>query len=110
MAKSLNFNKVKKNYFTVTLADENETTLMICTPTKAIMDEFISMKDSLSAENMGENAIDELYELCTKIMNRNKGGIKIARKDLEEMFDFEDIILFIRSYTEFINELSNSKN
>lgn len=110
MAKALNFNNIKKRYFTVTLADEKETTLMICTPTKAIMDEFISMKDSLGSEDMGEDAIDALYELCTKIMNRNKGGIKIAKKDLEEMFDFEDIILFIRSYTEFINELTNSKN
>ena len=110
MAKSLDFNKIKKRYLTVTLADENETTLMICTPTKAIMDEFIGMKDSLSAENMGDDAIDELYEICTKIMNRNKGGIKIAKKDLEEMFDFEDIILFIRSYTDFISELTNSKN
>lgn len=110
MAKALNFNNIKKRYFTVTLADENETTLMISTPSKSIMDEFISMKDSLGSENMGEDAIDELYELCTKIMNRNKGGIKIAKKDLEDMFDFEDIVLFIRSYTEFINELTNSKN
>lgn len=110
MAKSLNFNKVKKNYFTVTLADEKETTLMICTPTKAIMDEFISMKDSLNAEDMGEDAIDALYELCTKIMNRNKGGIKITKAYLEEMFDFMDIIIFIQAYTEFINELTNSKN
>ena len=110
MAKSLNFNKIKKNYFTVTLADESETTLMICTPTKALMDEFISMKDSLGSEDMAEDAIDELYDLCTKIMNRNKGGIKISKKDLEEIFDFEDIVLFIKAYTEFISELTNSKN
>lgn len=108
MAKSLDFNKVKKRYFTVTLPDE--TTLMIVTPTKEIMDEFINMKDSLKAENMGDDAIDELYELCTKIMNRNKGGIEITKKVLEKMLDFEDIILFIRSYTEFISELANSKN
>ena len=110
MAKSLNFNKIKKNYFTVTLADEKETTLMICTPTKEIMDEFIALKDSLDDEKMEKDAITELYELCTKIINRNKGGIKITRKELEAMFDFEDIILFIRAYTEFINELTNSKN
>ena len=110
MAKALNFNNVKKRYFTVTLADENETTLMISTPSKSIMDEFISMKDSLVSEDMGEDAIDDLYDLCTKIMNRNKGGIKIAKKDIEDMLDFEDIILFIKSYTEFINELTNSKN
>jgi hypothetical protein len=82
---------------------------MICTPTKAIMDEFISMKDSLDTE-MSDDAIDTLYELCTKIMNRNKGGITVAKKDVEEMFDFMDIILFIQGYTEFINEVVNSKN
>ena len=110
MAKSLNFNKVKKNYFTVTLADEKETTLMICTPTKAIMDEFISMKDSLDAENMGEDVIDSLYELCTKIMSRNKTGRVITMKIVQDLFDFEDIIIFIRAYTEFINEVSSAKN
>lgn len=110
MAKTLNFNNLKKRYFTVTLADEKETTLMISTPTKEIMDEFIALKDSLTAENMGEDAIDELYGLCAKIMSRNKGGIKITQKELSQMFDFEDVIIFIRSYTEFINELTNSKN
>lgn len=108
MAKSLNFKNTKKVYFNVTLPDD--TTLMICTPTKAIMDEFISMKDSLESEEMDETAIDTLYDLCTKIMNRNKAGIKIAKKDLEEMFDFMDVILFIQGYTEFINEVVNSKN
>lgn len=110
MAKTLDFNKIKKRYFTVTLADENNTTLMISTPTKEVMDEFIAMKDSLTAENMGENAIDELYDLCVKIINRNKGGIKLTRKDLDNLFDFEDIVLFIQGYTEFINEMTNSKN
>lgn len=110
MAKSLDFNKIKKRYFTVTLADDQNTTLMICTPTKEIMDEFISMKDSLTAETIGDDAIGELYELCAKIMSRNKGGIKITKKDLESLFDFEDVIIFIKSYTDFINELTDSKN
>ena len=109
MAKPLDFNKIKKRYFTVTLADENNTTLMISTPTKEIMDEFIGMKDSLG-DTIGDDAIDMLYELCAKIMNRNKGGIKIIKDDLVKIFDFEDIIVFIQAYTNFINELTNSKN
>lgn len=110
MAKPLDFNKIKKRYFTVTLPDEKNTTLMISTPTKAIMDEFIGMKDSLSAEAMGDNAIDELYGLCAKIMSRNKGGIKVTKEALVSLLDFEDIILFIKAYTDFISELTNSKN
>ena len=110
MAKSLDFNKIKKRFFTVTLADEKNTTLLISTPTKEIMDEFISMKDSLTAEAMGDDAIGELYELCAKIMSRNKGGIKISKKDLESLFDFEDVIVFIQGYTSFINDLTSTKN
>lgn len=110
MSKTLNFNQIKKQYFTVTLPNDEATTLMICTPTKAIMDEFISMQDNLSADSMGTGAIDELYSLCAKIMSRNKGGIKITADKLVKILDFEDIIVFIRGYTDFISEVTNSKN
>lgn len=109
MAKPLDFNKIKKRYFTVTLADENNTTLMISTPTKEVMDEFISMKDYLEG-NTGEDVIDALCELCAKIMSRNKGGIKVTKEALESMLDFDDIVIFIKAYTDFISELTNSKN
>lgn len=110
MARSLNFNNVKKRYFTVTLPNENKTTLLICTPTKEIMDELVSMNDSLTSSAVQTDVTDELYEICTKIMNHNKGDVKVAKKDIEKLLDFEDIILFIESYTEFINEIVNSKN
>lgn len=110
MAKALNFNNIKKRFFTVTLPDEKNTTLLISTPTKEIMDEFISLKDSLTAESMGDDAIDELYDLCRKIMSRNKAGIKVTKDEIISLLDFEDIIIFIQGYTEFISEISNSKN
>ena len=110
MAHTLNFNNVKKRYFTVTLADASKTTLLISTPTKEIMDELVSMNDSLTATAVQKEVTDDLYEICTKIMNHNKGGIKVAKKDIEKMLDFEDIILFIESYTEFINEVVSLKN
>ena len=110
MGKTLDFNKLKKQYFTITLADENNTVLMIGTPTKAILDSFLSLKDSLTAENMGDDAINELYEICAKIMSRNKTGVKVTTAQVQELFDFEDIITFIRGYSEFISEVANSKN
>lgn len=110
MGKTLDFNKLKKQYMTVTLADENNTVLMIGTPTKAILDNFLGLKDSLTAENMGDDAIDELYDICAQIMNRNKTGVKVSKTQIQELFDFEDIIYFIRAYSEFISEVSNSKN
>lgn len=110
MAKTLDFKALKKQYMTVKLADEKNTTLMISTPTKAILDSFLSMKDNLSEENLGDEAIEELYEIVAKIMSHNKGGIKISKEKIEELFDFEDITVFIRAYTDFISEVTGSKN
>lgn len=110
MSKSLDFRTLKKQYMTVTLADENNTVLMIGTPTKAVLDDFLGLKDSLTAESMGDSAIDELYTICAKIMNHNKTGVHISVEKVHELFDFEDIIYFIRAYSEFISEVSNAKN
>lgn len=114
MAKALNFNNVKKTYLTVTLADESNTTIMIGTPTKAIMDDLVSLQDSL--DNVSENdeasveATDELYSDCAKLMSRNKGGVKITKDYIEKVFDFEDIIIFFNAYMDFITEVTGSKN
>ena len=113
MANVLNFNNVKKRYFTVTLPDEQKTTLMIGTPTKAIMDNLILLQSGI--ETLGEDetnteALDDLYAACAKIMSRNKGGVKITTEYLSELFDFEDILLFFNGYMTFLNELTSSKN
>lgn len=110
MAKTLNFNELKKKYFTVILPDDKKTTLRIGTPTKAIFDEFTSIKDTLEGDGVEDEALNELYNICAKLLSHNKGGIKISRDEVAELFDFEDIIIFIRAYTDFISEVTNSKN
>lgn len=110
MAKTLDFTKLKKRFMTVKLNDEKGTTLLINTPTKKIMDLFLGMKDSLSAENMGDEAISELYDIVAKVMSCNKAGVKISKETVEELLDFEDVIVFIQAYTDFINEVTGSKN
>ncbi len=113
MAKSLNFNNVKKQFFTVTLADEKNTTLMIGTPTKAIMDDLTLLQKSMESvndDNSNNEATDDLYNACARVMSRNKAGVKITKEFLSEIFDFEDIILFFTAYMEFIDEVIASKN
>ena len=110
MSNSLNFNNIKKRYLTVTLADDANTVIMVGTPTKSVLDSLLAMKDSLSADNMSDEAIDDLYDICAKIMSRNKTGRRVTKEMVTELFDFEDIIIFIRAYTAFINEVTNSKN
>ena len=111
--KSLNFNNVKKTYLTVTLADENNTTIMIGTPTKAIMDDLVLLQsglETISEDDANVDATDELYSACAKVMSRNKGGIKSSKEFLEEIFDFEDIMIFFNAYMDFITEVTSGKN
>ena len=113
MGKTLNFNNVKKQFLTITLADEKSTTLFIGTPTKAIMDDLMILQESMSTvsdDKTNNEATDDLYSACAKVMSRNKGGVKITKEFLAEVFDFEDIILFFNAYMEFIDEVIASKN
>lgn len=113
MSKALNFNNVKKQYLTVTLADDKKTTLMVGTPTKAIMDDLILLKSSLETITEDETnveATEDLYIACAKILSRNKAGIKITSEYLATVFDFEDVMIFFNSYMEFIDEVIGSKN
>lgn len=113
MSKTLDFNKVTKQYLTIKLNDENNTTLMIGTPTKKVLEELLLLEGSLEGvqeDSAGLEEMDNLFYSCAKIMSHNKGGIKITKEMLEEIFDFEDIILFFRSYMNFISEVMGSKN
>ena len=113
MAKPLNFNNVKKQFLTITLADEKQTTLMIGTPTKAIMDDLTLLQNSMNSANdtdSNKEATDDLYNACARVMSRNKAGVKITKEFLAEIFDFEDITIFFSAYMEFIDEVIASKN
>lgn len=112
MGKVLNFNKIKKTYLTVTLADENNTTVMIGTPTKAMMDDLVNLQDTLSglSEDTSMEATDELYSMCAKLMSRNKNGIAIEKDFLANVFDVEDIVIFFNAYMDFVTEISSAKN
>jgi hypothetical protein len=113
MAKPLNFNNVKKQFLTVTLADEKSTTLMIGTPTKAIFDDLTLLQNSMNSVSDNDNnneATDDLYNACARVMSRNKAGVKITKEFLAEIFDFEDITIFFNAYMDFIGEVIASKN
>ena len=110
MAKPLNFNKVKKSFLPVTFADENETTILVGTPTKSIMSELSRLQESIDDVDAEETNIDDLYEACARIMSRNKTGYPITVEFLEKVFDFEDIKIFFGAYMDFIDEVIRSKN
>lgn len=112
MAKTLNFNTIKKQYLTVTFNDEKKTTVMIGTPTKSIMNELIALNESLDVDgdSISNETIDELFYVCARVISRNKGGVTITKDFLEDTFDIEDLFTFFNAYMDFVTVLGNEKN
>lgn len=113
MSKVLDFTKQTKSYLTVKLNDEKKTALMIGTPTRGIFNEFIMINEKVSDDGGADaDTINDLYEVCAKVMSFNKGGIKITADYLSEEcnFDLEDIMLFFRAYSDHMASVTNAKN
>ena len=113
MSNSINFNTLKKQYLTTTLPDEKHTTIMVCMPTKSLLDDLMSLETTLNLDGENQNSeeiIGELYAIVAKVMSRNKGGIKITREKLEKCLDFEDLIFYFKEYLKFVRSISTSKN
>lgn len=111
MSNNFNFNNIKKQFLTTTLPDENNTTILVLTPTKKLMDELIHLESMLQNSNTtADTVIDDLYSLVAKLMSCNKGGVVITKEKLEECVDFEDLIAYFKVYTVFVHNLTRSKN
>lgn len=108
---TLDFTKLKKEYLTIVLPDGEK--LLIGTPTKAIMSDLFATQNSLEGvKNSDIEAMDEMYRLIAKLLNRNINGVSISRERVEEMFDITDVMLIFNSYLEFIGKITqaNKKN
>lgn len=113
MTRPLNFNNTRKKYLTVVLNDEKNTTLLVGTPTKAIMNELIALQNDLNVMGDGEvnmESVELLYELSATLLSRNKTNTKVTKEELENTLDLEDILTFFTAYMEFIEDVSKGKN
>ena len=112
MAKSLDFNKVKKQFFPVTLPGDDKP-ILVGTPNKALLAELIELQknvDSIPEDNVDEYT-DALYDVVARIMSQNKSGTVITVEELsKKLDDIEDLFIFCTNYMEFLNEIVSQKN
>lgn len=98
--KSFKFKNVKKVTWPVEMPDG--TQLTIRQPTKADADVLQSVLNTTD--------IEEIYAGVTYILNCNLEGVVIEQKELEALFDFQDLTAFLQEYTNFLQTSSNAKN
>ena len=83
--------------------DEAGTKLSLLQPTKSLFQKMASMSEEVGSIDYADlDALDEVYGVCAELMSRNKEGIKVTAEMLAGALDFEDIVLFLQSYGEFV--------
>lgn len=107
MPKILDLSK-KKPALPVKLPDE--TLIRVYTPTKAMLEEFITIGAQLDRATDDFEALNQLYDVTARLMSNNAGGRKLSASEVSEMLDVGDVVVFFRAYTEFIAELKSAKN
>lgn len=94
----LNFNQLKKTYLKITLNDKDQTVINVGAPTKKVYDMFLHATE------------EQLYEVCTAVLNTNKEHKEFTQEEIESLFDYEDAKYLIKEYTVFTNMISKQKN
>ena len=111
MAKTFDFNKLKEKTMKVVLSDDNNTTLVLKTPNKALYEYMKDARAEFTTSEDQEELIDALYDVSAKIMSHNKNGVEITPEYLRELYDEVDYIkAFLGAYTDFINDYHNASN
>ena len=82
---------------------------MIGTPTKKILEEFVLITEQMNNQ-ISADVVNDVYNVCAKIMSFNKGGINITPDYLGEFFDLGDIMIFFEVYSEFMTTVTGAKN
>ena len=108
---TLDFRKTKKNYLKIVLNDERETKLSLLQPTKQLFGKMVAMSEEIgSLSDSDLDALDEVYGVCAELMSRNREGIVIGKNNLEDILDFEDIVIFLNTYSNFVAGIVHGKN
>lgn len=106
MTNVLDFNKLKRKTMTVILADENQTKINVCMPSKKMIDEMQSLQD-VDGNN---DSLDLVYGMVAKTLSNNLQNKKFTTEEVKELLEFEDVMTYISYLTEFITGVTNEKN
>lgn len=114
MAKTLDFNTVKRPTLRLIMQDDDRTSIDVTVPTEGLVSELIAAAPELETivKNEDGDSIRAVYDLAARLISCNRGGIAVTADDLREKYnlDLESIIVFYGAYTDFINEIANAKN
>lgn len=114
MAKTLDFNTIKRPTLTLVMQDDDRTRIDVTVPTEGLVSELIATAPELEAvvKNGDSESIRAVYDLAARLISCNRNDMNVTGEELRDKYnlDLEAIIVFYGAYTDFINEIANAKN
>lgn len=123
---SINFQKAKRNYMTLTFDDEDqngvefEHTILVGMPKKRIFEMLMDLKDTLNLKEEPQSEkektdherklINEMYLLISAILSNNMTGERITADWVGDQMTFDDMKLFLQQYVKFCKGEATSPN
>lgn len=114
MAKTLDFNTLKRPTLTLVMQDEKKTRIVLTCPTVDLMEE---LRDSLPElepvlSSSDRDGIEAIYDLTARLVNCNRSFIQVTGVELREKYGMglDDLIVFYQTYVGFIAEINDAKN
>lgn len=114
MAKTLDFNTLKRPSLRLVMQDEAKTTIDVSTPTEGMVEELTTAMPELDAVLQSGDAsmVQAIYDLAARLISCNRNFMKITAEELRDKYklNLEDLVIFYSAYLDFIDEVTNSKN
>lgn len=110
---SLNLNSAKRPVFTLTLMDEEETTIHVKVPSMDLFNELRASAAELDRLNDNDPEAEEMvYDLTARLLSCNRENLKVTAKELRGKYnlELEDLLLVYGSYMDFLADIKNEKN
>lgn len=114
MAKVLDLNTVERPTLELTLQDKEKTTILVSTPSEALVRELEEVAAEMDAlyRRGDKESVDAIYDLAARLISCNRQGLQVTADELRTKYkmSLESAVIFYNAYLEFINELTNEKN
>lgn len=111
---ALDFNALQQPTWPITLKDDDKTQINITVPSVDFVDRLTAMAPQLKATAKAKDgrAIQAAYKLIAEIMSCNDDGYEFTAEELRDHYHmtFLDLLVFVKGYMEFIEEIKEAKN
>lgn len=114
MAKTLNFNSVRRPTLNLVMKDEAQTQIRVTVPNQALIERLQAVTGELQdiVNDKSGASVEAVYDLSASLMSCNTEGLAVSAADLRDKYhlELEELIIFFSAYLDFINEVTSAKN